>query len=185
MEDKIKFGKLNEKYCHRCNIYHQVESEKCWNCDGKIELSNHKRHYFADNPERILYSHGRYRTKIKQEDLPEWYVKGYFGGGRWGYLSAKDIKHLIYSPNYNINNHCYKYDSLYISWSDEIIPYKDEYGYKSYKNYDVVIGRSFILDFVDAVDKYSNYDVRNIKKALTRKRKWFEKANPDYMNRVV
>jgi len=84
------------------------------------------------DPDGCLYSKGRYLTKILPEDLPEWFIHGYMYK-RHGYMSAKGVKHLLYKPNYTVENHLHKYDSLFISYDAPIEPYKDENGFEWYE----------------------------------------------------
>lgn len=47
------------------------------------------------DPERYLFSKGRYKTKIRTEDLPEYFIEGTYYSTQ-GYMSAKGVKQLIY-----------------------------------------------------------------------------------------
>ena len=121
-----------------------------------------------DDPQGFLFSNGKYRTKILPEDLPEWYVYGYLYK-QHGYISAKGVKHLLYTPNYFVENHLHKYDTLFISYEKEIKPYQTEWNSSWYEGYEYAIGGSLIKTFVDAAGKYSDYDVRDIQKEIERK----------------
>ena len=66
-------------------------------------------------PEGYLYANGRNRTKIKPEDLPEYYIPLMVYKVN-GYISVDGIKEVVYRPNYWIN-HMHKDDFLYISYS--------------------------------------------------------------------
>ena len=124
-----------------------------------------------------LFSDGIYRTKILPEDLPEWFVRGYLYK-RHGFISAKGVKYLFYVPNYNFDNHLYKYDSLLISYGTKIVPYESEDHFAWFKGYDHVIGGPLIVSYVDAAEKFSGYDVREIRQELVRKRVWYDERNP-------
>jgi len=110
--------------------------------------------------------------------LPEWYVYGYLYK-RHGYLSAKGVKHLIYVPNYFVENHLHKYDMLYISYKNKIEPYNTDHGSIWYKGYDDAVSSRLIVDFAKAAGKYSGYDVSDILKEIERKRAWYYKKNPE------
>ena len=125
-----------------------------------------------------LYSDGRYLTKILPSDLPKWYVYGYLYK-RHGYLSAKGVKHLIYQPNYFIKNHVFKYDTLFISYDKEITPENEKDRITSwYTGYDHAIGGSMLRDFVDAVGRFSDYDVTEIQEEIKRKIAFYYEHNP-------
>lgn len=128
------------------------------------------------DPGGYLFAGGRYRTKILPADLPEWYVYGYLYK-RHGYISAKDVKHLLYVPDYAFSNHLHKYDTLLISYDEDIEPFKSEDGFSWYKGYKHAIGGPLIVNFVEAVGKHSNYDVAEIRKELKRKREWYDERN--------
>ena len=123
-----------------------------------------------------LYSDGRYPTKILPSDLPEWFVYGYLYK-RHGYISAKGVKHLLYVPNYAFDNHLHKDDILFISYKTSIEPYETEIGRLWYKGYDYLICGSIIVDFVDAAERFSDYDVSEIQWEIKRKRAWYYERN--------
>lgn len=137
----------------------------------------------AANPLRFIYdengylfSRGKYRTKILPTDLPEWFVPVYIYKDD-GYLSAKGVKHLVYKPNF-FTNHLHKDDILYVSYAQRLTPFTNERGYEWYENYDHVLSGSSILPYLDAVEKYSGYDVSDIRSELQRKREWYIGINP-------
>ncbi len=69
---------------------------------------NHKL-CWIQNDDFTLFS-GHHKTKIKEDDLPEWYVFGRYYK-LWGFLSTKGITDLRYIPNLWIN-HFLKDDCL-------------------------------------------------------------------------
>ena len=132
-------------------------------------------HVRKTDPDGYLFSHGRYKTKIRAADLPEWYVFGYFYKCH-GFLSAKGIKHMVYRPNKSWN-HMFKDDFLFISYdkpirhtTDHIIDYVD---------YDERIYGGVIVEFLEAAEKYSGYDISEIKAQIEDKRLWFKEHYPD------
>ena len=90
--------------------------------------------YAIRSPEGYLFADGRHLTKILPSDLPDWFVYGYLYK-RHGYISSKGIKHLLYIPNYVFDNHLYKYDSLFISYSEEIKPVETDDKFRWYEGY--------------------------------------------------
>jgi len=131
-----------------------------------------------------LFSDGRYLTKILPDDLPEWFVYGYLYK-RYGYISAKDVKQLVYTPNYTFDNHLHKYDNLYISYGAEIKPYQSELGSTWYRGYDYVIDGSLMVSFIEAVKKYSDCDVTYIQREVERKRVWYYEKNQNIKAEAV
>lgn len=114
--------------------------------------------------EGYLFSQGKYKTKIMPEDLPEWFVSGYFYRHQ-GYLSAKGVKYLVYKPNFTFN-HMFKDDFLYISYNRAIAPVDQNDSVFKFEGFDEHIWGSGIVDFLKAAEKYSNYDISQIKVAI-------------------
>lgn len=131
-----------------------------------------RRTVLEPHPDGFLYSGGKYPTKIKAEDLPEWFVHGYIYKS-YGFISARGVKHLLYIPNYSVENHLFKYDNLFISYDKEIKPVKLENGFEWYTGYDHVLDGSIISPFIEAVAKYSDYDTTEIQIMLNHKRDYF------------
>lgn len=129
------------------------------------------------NPDGYLYAYGHYRTKIFPSELPEWYVRGYMYKTQ-GYMSAKGVKYLVYEPNYTVDNHLYKYDKLFISYDEPIKPTVSKNGYEWFDGYKYVLDGPTMVDFIDAAEKYSNYDVSEIRKELEKKKAWYYERNP-------
>lgn len=82
--------------------------------DGKF---NEEWYYYQDK-DNYLFSKGIYKTKIKEEDLPDYFVKIWLWP-RYKYMSLKGIKDIIYKPNF-FTNHYRKDDMLYISYDKKI-----------------------------------------------------------------
>ena len=141
-----------------------------------------RQHYKKEDPDGYLLSHGRYRTKIKPEDLPEWYVFGYLYK-RHGYISAKGVKHMVYRPQKHWN-HLLKDDFLFISY-DQPITHTDD-TIDSFQGCDELVYGWVIIDFLLAAEKYSGYDITEIKAQIEDKRLWFKEHFPeDYRWQVV
>jgi len=121
--------------------------------------------------EGFLYAKGLYKTKIRPEDLPDWYVKGYIYH-QDGYISAKGVKYLLFKPNY-ITCHEHKDDFLFISYNKPIEPDEGDERGIWYHGYDHVISGSIIGAFLTAVKKYSSYDISEIAEEYLRKEKWY------------
>ena len=128
------------------------------------------------NKDGYLFSKGKYLTKIKVEDLPESYVEGTYYRTK-GYLNAAGVKQMVYVPNMWIN-HMFKDDYLYVSYDKEIIEKVGTFGGKDYDGYDIVIRGFNIISFLKAAEKYSNYDISEIKEQIELKRKTFKEKHP-------
>ena len=130
------------------------------------------------NPDGYLYAYGRYPTKIFPSDLPDWYVYGYMYKTH-GFMSAKGVKHLHFKPNYTADNHLYKYDTLFISYDSPITP-TNSFGFEWFEGYRYILDGPTMLDFIDAAEKYSSYDVSEIRKELEKKKVWYYERNPKH-----
>ncbi|AIZ56893.1 hypothetical protein Mpt1_c10210 [Candidatus Methanoplasma termitum] len=160
-------GQTGKKKSNRFKAKLYLDSEYIFTEDDR---------YAPSDPMGRLYSEGRYWTKMRPEDLPEWYVKGRIYR-RYGSLSALGVKHLLYVPNYFFDHHMYKYDFLYVSFNEEIKRIEREDGFDYCEGYDYQLTASMITAFVDAAEKYSGYDVTEIRKELKRKEEWFYERN--------
>lgn len=124
------------------------------------------------DPDGHLFADGRYKTKIYASDLPEHFVYGYLYK-RHGFISAAGVKHMVYVPNYTFN-HRYKDDALYISYDEVIHTVPGRHGHKLYEGYKHLVDGPLIVDFVDAAEQYSGYDVSEIRRELKRKSDWYD-----------
>lgn len=102
-----------------------------------------------------LFIEGIVPTKIKEEDLPEYYVKINIGN-LIGYLNTKGVKYLQLNRKKNTI-------VLYISYDDQII-YDNET--KHYHGFDYVVQQENIDDVLRYVEKYSYIDVTFIRAQL-------------------
>ena len=127
----------------------------------------------------FLYSQGRYRTKLTEEDMPEWYVDG-FVYKTPGFIRAKGAVDLKYIPSFF--NHLFKDDMLLISYTTPIVSDKESLcGYTS----DERLSGFMIPRFMEAVKKYSDVDTTEIDKAIKAKWKWFEENYPEEMKKGI
>ena len=121
-----------------------------------------------------------YRTKIKADDLPEWYIFGRYYKC-WGYLSVKGITDLVYVPNMTFN-HFLKDDYLCIAYGGAITEGESlEYGYKrkTYSGFDKRVWGSEILDILKGARRYSSYDITGIIQQIKEKKDWLINRFPD------
>lgn len=145
--------------------------------ESKIKITKGKLTVEYD-PAGCLFAAGKYRTKILPEDLPEWFLQGYLYK-RYGYISAKSVRHLLYLPNYAFDNHLYKDDILLISYDTEIEPTAAKNGFHWYQGYKHAISGPFIVEFIAAAEIFSGgCDVTEIRSELARKHDWYYERNP-------
>lgn len=144
-----------------------------------------KRLYYKTNPNGYLFAchkSGHYQTKIKADDLPDWYVHGRYYK-RFGYISAKDIKQLELRV-FHFTNHLYRDDTLYISYQEEpqISKQESKYGGIDYFNYDYLVYGTELWWFLEKAALYSDVDFEPIIDGLIEKAKWFEENHEEWMD---
>lgn len=136
----------------------------------KIVLRDH-RHQYIEDENGYLFAQGTYPTKIKAEDLPEWYVYGRYYKC-FGYLSAKGVVDMKYVPS-KYSNHFLKDDFLFISYNTLISEKPDKNSIiDMYTGYDERICGNEILSFLKAARKYSAYDISGIAQMIKEKADW-------------
>lgn len=111
------------------------------------------------NEDGYLYAQGRYPTKIKAEDLPEWYIGGLLQG-EYVYVSAKGIKHMVFVPDYSTFRG--KGSFLYISYDRPIVPDTSSPSGKWLNGYNHILCGEFVEEYLKGVAKYSCYDIKPI-----------------------
>ena len=132
----------------------------------------------TDNP--FLYSQGRYPTRITEEDLPEYYIP-IQSRSIWymnGFLKTTGIVDLDYT--YCKENHLFKDDYIYISYSEKLRSEIGRWGSRDIVNYDVCICGNEIIDIVLAAEKYSGFDTTEVRKKIEEKRVWLRDNEPDF-----
>jgi len=131
-----------------------------------------------ENDDGTLF-YSRYKTNILPEDLPEWYVYGRYYK-RFGYLSTKGIKDMVYEPNLWIN-HFLRDDFLLISYTGKITIINDEVRsrFDKYDGYDYLICGPEILDVLKGAKIYSNYNIEPIIEQIKIKKKILREKHPE------
>ncbi len=112
-----------------------------------------------------LFSDGIYPTKIRVEDLPSSFVA--VRDMLCPYYNTEGITNLVYVPNLMFN-HLFKYDYLYITYSDNT---------KLGKVYDEIISGYSIIDFLRKAEE-TGYDISSIKEQIEMKRLHFKEKFP-------
>lgn len=132
---------------------------------------------YVSNEDGTLFS-GPYRTKIKPEDLPEWYLYGRYYK-RWGYLSTKGITDMVYIPNL-VFNHFLKDDCLLIAYGGKIVEDKPEERYRldRYSGYDERVWGNEIVNILCGARKYSGMDIKPFIEEIRKKKEWLQQAHP-------
>lgn len=136
-----------------------------------------------DNP--YLYSGGCYPTKITKEDLPEDYIKIH-SRSIWymfGFLKTSGIIDMDYT--WVKENHLFKDDYIYISYSEKLQTERNRWGYDDIANYDVAISGNSIVDIVLAAEKYSGFDTSKVRTKIEEKRVWLRDHEPDFYASAV
>ena len=144
------------------------------------DIKFRNRHWqYVRSEDGTLFS-GPYRTKIKPEDLPEWYVYGRYYK-RFGYMSTKGITDLLYVPCL-FSNHYLKDDCLLISYSGKIreieIP-EGEVRFEHYEGWDERVWGSEIVKILKGARMHSGYDIEPFIEKLKWKKDWLQKTYPD------
>lgn len=128
------------------------------------------------NKDFTLFS-GHHKTKIMEEDLPEWYVFGRYYK-MWGFLSTKGITDLWYIPNLWIN-HFLKDDCLLISYGGKIEEHPDSVYFDKYSGVDERVWGNEILDVLKGAEKFSGYDIAPIVEQIREKQRILIENHPD------
>ena len=136
------------------------------------------RHIHVEDKDGYLFAQAIYPTKIKAEDLPEWYVYGRYYKC-FGYLSAKGVVDMKYVPS-KYSNHFLKDDFLFISYNTPISENPETSGIiDAYTGYDEQIYGNVILSFLKAARKYSAYDISEIAQMIQDKADWIVQTFPE------
>ena len=134
---------------------------------------------YVRNEDGTLFS-GPYRTKIKPEDLPQWYVYGRYYK-RFGYMSTKGITDLLYIPN-RFSNHYLKDDCLLISYGGKIWEAEIPEGgtiSECYEGWNERVWGREIVSILKGARMYSGYDIEPFIQKLKWKKEWLQKEYPD------
>lgn len=136
---------------------------------------------YAPADEYVLYSDGRYKTKMTAHDLPPWYMPGRYYGYVQGFLNTKDVAKLIYSPDFHFN-HMFKDDFLYISYNS---PSECRKIFTAEECCDEYVCGFNIPKFLYMAERYSGYDAAPIWQQIEEKRLWFQHTYPNDYKREV
>lgn len=143
--------------------------------DSKIVYRRQERVYErVTDPNGYLFAGGTYPTKIKQDDLPPWYISGYFRRCQ-GWINTKGVVDLVYRPS-KFSNHMTKDDFLFISYKYKIVPADS---ILDYSGFDYYVWGGNIITFLQGVEKNSEYDIEPIRARIREKAEWLKETFPD------
>lgn len=138
--------------------------------DGKIRS--------VTNADGSLFS-GVYKTKIFPKDLPEWYkMDRYYN--RMGYMSTQGIVDMVYVPS-QLGTFL-EDDVLLVSYVNKIEKLNTEPSlpaYQCYRGYDEEISGEAILTILAGAKKYSNYNIKPVKKKMENQIAWLIERYPN------
>lgn len=137
----------------------------------------------TDNP--LLYSDGRYPTKLTAEDLPEDYIE-FFSRVIWymtGYIRTSGIVDMKY--RWVKENHLFKDDYIYISYHGPLKEVVGRWGFTDIEGYDVCVCGNDIIRIVLAAEKYSGFDTTEVRTEIEKKRLWLRDHEPEYYKKVL
>lgn len=127
-----------------------------------------------------LYSYRnnrKYKTKLNINDLPEYYCDVTRYCGFHELIKSINIKDLKYS--WVKENHFMKDSVLRISFTDKITckPFKNSC-FMDYENVNALVFGYDILKFIAYVNKYSDYDISEIKSEFIKHCEWLKENEP-------
>ena len=122
---------------------------------------------------------GHHRTKIKPEDLPEWYLFGRYYK-RFGYMSTKGISDMVYIPS-RFSNHYLKDDCLLIAYGGSITELSDSNlsPYERYQGWNERVWGNEIITILRGARKYSGFDIQPFIEKLKWKKEYMQTEFPD------
>ena len=134
----------------------------------KISFASGAPRYVLDE-DGYLFSGGIYRTKIKPEDLPAWYIHGRYYRC-FGYLSTKNIAKLVYQPC-RFTNHFLKDDCLFVTYTTHVPTSEIDHDERIFGN--------TILPFLAGARIYSSYDIDPLIAKIKDKATWLKTKFPE------
>ena len=140
---------------------------------------------FEDTNNPFLYSQGMYPTKITEDDLPEYYIPIHARVIRYmqGFLKTSGIVDMDYS--YCKENHLFKDDYIFISYSEKLRWEPGPWGFPECINYDVCVDGNDIIEIVLAAEKYSGFDTTEVRRKIEEKRVWLRDNESHYYESAV
>ena len=115
--------------------------------------------------------------------MPESYLK-YWNGISYNYIRTDGVTDILYQPV--LENHLFKDDSLYISYNGKIKiletqKHITEWYVVDTESYDERIWGRDLINFLLYAEKYSNYDISEIKEKIwNEKILWLKDNEPEF-----
>lgn len=149
-------------------------------------------YFYSTNPKdsNNIYSvrkQKHYKTKMKPTDLPEWYCDVYRYWWNRNLINTKGVVDIKYS--WVRENHFMRDSVLKISYTGKIEGYYPEYtiGDKKvksvitfYKNVDTMVFSDDIFKCLAYIEKYSDYDLSEVRKEFVKQCNWLKKNEPEF-----
>lgn len=124
-----------------------------------------------------LYSHAIYPTKIKADDLPNWYMHGRYYK-EWGYVNIKNITDIRYKPNTWIN-HLFRDDTWFL-WFNGKKCQESINGDDWYQTSDMLIEGTWTTDLLAHLTVYNkNIDTKPLLNQVMDKITLYNEKHPD------
>lgn len=146
----------------------------------KVEFANGESEYVYRGLEKsedgTLFSSGRYKTSIRPEDLPSWYMIAWTYG-RTGWINVDNITDIYYVPNKWIN-HLFRDDFIYVKFGGKLEFEDDTDKHKYVKNYDMIVSGHDIIEllaYLTLYKKNSGLPIEDIKEQVEDKVVYYEK----------
>ena len=128
----------------------------------------------------FLYEEGRRKSNIKEEDLPEDYIKIH-SRTLWymyGFVKLSGVKYAYCTAIHE--NHYRKDDYIYISYDKEITEKKDKHGFRDIEGYDYCFCGNAVETIIKAIEQLSpEVDLAQVKKVLRAKDQYLRKYHPE------
>lgn len=149
-------------------------------------------YFYSSDPKEsnnieAVRNHRHYKTKMKPTDLPEWYCDVHRYWWNRNLINTKGVVDIKYS--WIRENHFMKDSVLRISYTGKIEEYYPEYtiGGKNvksvlsdYKNVDTMVFSNGIFKCLAYIEKYSNYDLSEVRKEFVKQCNWLKKNEPEF-----
>ena len=134
---------------------------------------------YIENEDGTLFA-GPYKTKIRPEDLPQWYIYGRYYKC-FGYMSAKGITDMLYLPS-KFSNHFLKDDCLLVAYGGKIEEKNDGNTYSRFDRhtgYDELVWGNEIIGILKGARNHSDYNIDTLIEQIREKAVWMAEHFPD------
>ena len=163
------------------NLSNRYFYEVHYSVDGNGNIHHWNGDVYADRKNRL------YKTKMKPNDLPEYYCEVQRYGNRYDIINASGVVDIAYS--WVKENHFMKDSVLRISYTGELKPYYEKYNINgkevvsfspSYTNEDEMIFGNSIFKFLAYCKKYSRISLNKVRKSFIEQCEWLKNNEPGF-----